>query len=235
VSEPSRRRLAIIPARAGSKRFPRKNLALFEGTPLVTRAVHVALESDVFDRVVVSTEDAEIAMLAAAAGATIHERSAELAADSARVIDVCRAVLDESRQQGTTYDAFCVLLPTSPFRRAEHLRAGLARLEETRAYVVMSVAPFPHVPFWAVREREGFLTLQWGRRYLRSRTDLPTLYRHNGVVLWSRTAAFQRTGSFYGPRVAAYHMSQEDSVDVDEPIDLEFAHFLAARRARTCR
>jgi CMP-N-acetylneuraminic acid synthetase len=207
-------------------------VALFEGTPLVTRAVHVALEAGVFDRVVVSTEDPEIGALAGAAGAEIHERSAELAADSATVIDVCRAVLEESQKQGAEYDAFCVLLPTSPFRRAEHVRAGLALLQERRAHVVMSVAPFPHMPFWAVRERGGFLTLQWSRRYLKSRNQLPTLYRHNGVVLWSRTAPFQRTGSFYGPRVAAYHMSQEDSVDVDEAIDLEFAHFLAQRRTQ---
>jgi CMP-N-acetylneuraminic acid synthetase len=225
------RRLAIIPARGGSKRFPRKNVALFEGTPLVVRAVRVAEEAAVFDRIVVSTEDAEIAAIARAAGADVHERDPLLAADSARVVDVCRAVLDADAAAGSHYGLFCVLLPTSPFRTAEHVRAGLAVLHAKHANVAMSVTVFPHVPFWAVREtRGGYLQLHWGRRQLKSRDRLPTLYRHNGVVLWSRTAAFRRSGDFYGARVAAYHMTLEDSVDVDEPLDLEFAEFLAQRR-----
>jgi CMP-N-acetylneuraminic acid synthetase len=226
------RRLAIIPARGGSRRFPRKNLAVFDGTPLVARAVQVAREAGVFDRIVVSTEDQEIAAVAREAGAEVHARAARLASDSARVVDVCRAVLDACAGGGERYDVFCVLLPTSPFRTAEHVRAGLAVLHDKRANVAMSVTVFPHVPFWAVRETRGFLTLHWGRRQLKSRDRLPTLYRHNGVVLWSRADAFRRSRDFYGPRVAAYYMSLEESVDVDEPLDLEFAHFLAERRRR---
>jgi pseudaminic acid cytidylyltransferase len=229
----ARRRLGLIPARGGSKRFPRKNVALFDGVPLVVRAVRIAHEASLFDAVVVSTEDAEIERLAREAGAEVHRRDARLASDEARVVDVCRAVLAERQTRGERYDDFCVLLPTSPFRTARHVRESLALLDERRANVVMSTAVFPHVPWWAVREERGFLRLQFGARTLKSRGKLPALRRHNGVVLWSRTDAFLRSGDFYGPRVANYPMAQDESVDIDEPLDLEFATFLSGRKQET--
>ena len=226
------RRLAIIPARGGSKRFPRKNAARFLGVPLVVHAVRVAQQSEVFDHVVVSTEDAAIARLAVRAGAELHRRSAALAADSARVVHVCAAVLEARTAQGQRFDSFCVLLPTSPFRTARHVRESLAALETGRADVCMSLSEFPHVPFWAVRVDDGFVRLAFGRWTLKSRDRLPVLYRHNGVVLWARTRPFLRRGDFYGPRVVPYLMRQDESVDVDHEIDLKFAEFLA-RRARS--
>jgi CMP-N-acetylneuraminic acid synthetase/RimJ/RimL family protein N-acetyltransferase len=225
------RRLALIPARAGSKRFPGKNLAHFAGRPLLARTVDVARDSGLFARIVVSTEDAEIARVAKEAGAEVLAREPRLAADAARLVDVCRATLDELEAQGDALAAFCLLLPTSPFRTAAHVREAWDRLERTRADGVMSVAEFPHVPLWAVHEVRGRVRLFFGRRWLRSRDRLPVLYRHNGVVLWMRTAAFRRTRDFYGPRVAAYPMTLEASIDVDHPIDLEFAEFLRTRRA----
>lgn len=224
-------RLCVIPARGGSKRFPRKNLARFRGRPLLAHAVDVARRSRVFDRVVVSTEDAEIARVARRAGAEIHERHPRLASDAARVVDVCRAVLDHLVAGGERYDVFCVLLPTSPFRTVRHVRESLALLDAHRADVVMSTVEFPHVPWWALRESGAYVRLAFGPDVLKSRDRLPRLYRHNGVVLWARSAPFERRGDFYGPRVVPYRMDREASVDIDEPMDLEFAKFLARRRA----
>jgi CMP-N-acetylneuraminic acid synthetase/RimJ/RimL family protein N-acetyltransferase len=225
-----RRRLALIPARGGSKRFPRKNLALFDGVPLLVRTIETARAAEVFDRILVSTEDAEIALVAKRAGADVHTRPATLAADDATLIDVCLALLHELEAEGEHYEALCLLLPTAPFRQPRHVTESLQVLETQRAHVVMSVSEFPHVPAWAVREERGFLRLVWGRRWLRSRTALPTMFRHNGVVLWARTAALREHRRFYTPRLAPYHMSLEDSVDVDHPLDLEFAEFLRRRR-----
>lgn len=219
-------RLAVIPARGGSKRFPRKNIAVFDGVPLLVRTIETAQRAGVFDRILVSTEDAEIGLLAKRAGAEVHDRRADLAADSARLVDVCRSLLDELAGQSERYGAFCLLLPTAPFREPRHIRESLDLLGARRANVVMSVSAFPHVPFWAVTEARGFLRLFWGRRWLKSRTALPALHRHNGVVLWARTEAFQRYRDFYCPRLAPYHMTLEESVDIDQPFDLEFAEFL---------
>ena len=222
-------RLCLIPARGGSKRFPRKNIAPFRGRPLLAATVEVARDAGVFDRIVVSTEDAEIARIAKDAGADVHERDPRLAGDAARLVDVCRTVLDEIERE-VPVPAFCLLIPTSPFRTAEHVREAY-RLLDSRANGVMSLAEWPHVPLWAVHEVRGAVKLFHGRRYLRSRGALPRLYRHNGVVLWMRTAAFRRYGDFYCPRVRPYYMSLEESVDVDHELDLHFAEFLAARKA----
>lgn len=219
-------RLAVIPARGGSKRFPRKNIAVFDGAPLLVRTIETAQRAGVFDRILVSTEDAEIGLVAKRAGAEVHDRRADLAADSARLVDVCRGLLDELAGQGERYGAFCLLLPTAPFREPRHVRESLDLLGARRANVVMSVSEFPHVPFWAVTETRGFLRLFWGRRWLKSRMALPALHRHNGVVLWARTEAFRRYRDFYCPRLAPYHMTLEESVDIDQPLDLEFAEFL---------
>lgn len=229
----ARRRLGLIPARGGSKRFPRKNVALFDGVPLVVRAVRTAYEASLFDAVVVSTEDAEIESLAREAGAEVHRRDARLAADDARLEDVCRAVIAERQGCGEHYDDFCLLLPTSPFRTARHVRESLVLLDKRHADVVMSTALYPHVPWWAVREERGLLHLQFVADTLQPRSALPVLYRHNGVVLWCRTEVFLRSRDFYGPRVANYPMAQEESVDIDEPLDLEFATFLSGRKQET--
>ena len=221
-------RLCIIPARGGSKRFPRKNLALFEGVPLLVRTIHTAQATGLFDRIIVSTEDPEIAQVARGAGAELHERDPALATDSARLADVCFAVLD-----GAGAEMFCLLLPTAPFRTPEHVKESYARLELAgKPNGAMSLSEFPHVPAWAVYEDvHGYVALQWGKRWLQSRDQLPRFYRHNGVVLWMRVGAFRANG-FYGPRTAPYYMAPEESVDIDTPLDLEFAEFLSERRRR---
>jgi N-acylneuraminate cytidylyltransferase len=223
-------RLCIIPARGGSKRFPRKNLAPFNGTPLVARAIEVAKLAGLFDRILVSTDDPEIALLAERAGADVHHRDARLAAESARLVEVCHALLDDLTGKGERIDAFCLLIPPAPFRTPVHVQEAYALLEAHRANGVMSVSEFPHVPFWAVHEAQGHVRLYWGKRWLQSRDRLPVLFRHNGIVIWMRAAAFRRHGDFYCPRVVPYYMGLEDSVDIDHPLDLEFAEFLSERR-----
>lgn len=223
----TRRAVCIIPARGGSKRFPRKNVALFDGTPFVVRAVEVAHRTGLFTRIVVSTEDPEIARLAVGVGAELHPRPAVLATDSARVSEICRDVLAAGRVPRG--GEFCVLIPPVPFRTSEHVMEAHALLTP-QVQGVLSVSEFPHTPVWAVHEVQGAVRLFWGKRWLQSRDQLPVLYRHNGVVIWMRAAAFRRHGDFYCPRVVPYYMGREESVDIDHPLDLEFAEFLLRRR-----
>ena len=234
----TRRAVCIIPARGGSKRFPRKNLARFEGVPLLVRPIHTAQATGLFDRIIVSTEDPEIAQVATDAGAEVHARPPELATDSARVAEVCVDVLLCACADGsmTARDVFCVLIPPSPFRTPEHVTDSYVLLDarperpgRPRPNGVMSVSEFPHMPAWAVHEWDEHVRLFWGKRWLQSRDALPVLYRHNGVVLWMRVGAFLRATDFYGPRIVPYYMTPEESVDIDTPLDLEFAEFLAGR------
>lgn len=224
-------RLALIPARGGSKRFPRKNVAAFRGVPFVAHAINTARDAKLFDRIVVSTEDAEIARIAKDAGAEVHDRDPKLATDTARVPAVCIAVLDEIERE-VPVSAFCLLIPPSPFRRPEHVREAYRLLEASRANGVMSLAEWSHMPLWAVHEVQGVVELFHGQQVIRPRSELPRLYRHNGVVIWMRTAAFRTFPDFYGPDIRPYYMSLEDSVDIDHELDLQFAEFLAVRRSQ---
>src|SRR6266849_842542 len=123
------KRLAIIPARAGSKRLPRKNLLPFRGRPMLAYTIEAARDSRCFDRVVVSTEDDEIAGVARTAGAAVFKRSPELATDTARVTDVCLDVLAGEERAGRSYDVFACLHATAPLRRAEDIVAVVSLIE----------------------------------------------------------------------------------------------------------
>jgi CMP-N-acetylneuraminic acid synthetase len=213
--------VALIPARGGSKGIPRKNLAPLAGKPLLAWTVEAALAARAPLRVVVSTDDGEIATVAAALGAGVLVRPAELAADDAPMLDV---VLHAADALGDA-EALVVLQPTSPLRRAEHVDAAVALLEETGADGVVSVVEVPH------NYRPGkLLSVQDGRvRALGDEPlhrDLPALYARNGpAVLALRIDGLAERG-LYGGDVRAYVMDAADSVDVDSPFDLRLAELL---------
>jgi len=227
------KRLCLIPARGGSKRFKRKNIALLNGKPLIVYSIETALESKLFDSVVVSTEDEEIGDIAVAAGAKLHRRDAALATDTVRLPDVCLSALVDLDPDNRIYAVFCLLQPTCPLRSTEDLARSLALMDRYDANYVMSMCEFEDPPFWAMaRDDAGFLKFYWGNRYIASRDSLPALYRHNGSIIWSRTEVFRKEREFMaGSRISPYLMPYERSVDIDHPISLEIAECLLNRRS----
>ena len=125
------RRLAIIPARGGSKRLPRKNILPFLGRPIIAHTIEAATESGCFTRILVSTEDEEIADAARAAGADIQQRDPSLATDAATLTDVCLDILASEERAGRAFDTFACLYATAPLRRAEDIVAVTALAERT--------------------------------------------------------------------------------------------------------
>src|SRR5262249_36140797 len=122
--------LALVPARGGSKRIPRKNIRDFAGRPVISYAVEAAIDSGLFDRVVVSTDDPEVAEVARSAGAEVpFIRPAAIADDLTPMVDVVLHALDELELAGSRFDNVCTLLATAPFVRAEDLRSGLRLIE----------------------------------------------------------------------------------------------------------
>ncbi len=119
----------LIPARGGSKRFPRKNIALLKGKPLIGRAIEAAVESDLFPEIWVSTNDAETAGVAAQHGAQLHNRPEQLATDSAPLIDVCLDFIEWLEKNGKLPDILCLILPTAALMLPEDLRKGYALLQ----------------------------------------------------------------------------------------------------------
>jgi len=219
--------LCIIPAKGNSQRFPRKNLASFQGRPLVAQAIVVAQASRMFSTICVSSEDEEVLSVAKEYGADVAlRRSEDLAGADAQVVDVCRSVVEYFVDQGQAFFAFAVLLPTSPLRTANDLQCAYQIMMETNARSCMSLVECEHPPQRAVCLREGHVSAFFEGDNFKQTQKLEKLYRHDGTVIFSRIDTFLRNPYFYGESVVPYFIERERGVDVDNPLDLAWAEFL---------
>jgi len=219
--------ICIIPARGGSKRFPRKNVALLLGKPLIAYTIESAKKSGIFARIVVSTEDKEIAEISKKYGAEVLERSAELASDTARVPEVCLDVINQYEEKGEKYNTVCILLPTSPLRKPEHLVEALKKFKDSGADYLMSTTDYRYSPFRALKENEkGFLEPFFDKKYMTRDQLNPKVVVHNGCIILMKTEKFKEDRDYYGEKVAGYHMPFEYSIDINEPVDLKIAEVI---------
>ena len=211
--------LGLIPARGGSKGVPRKNLAQVAGKPLLAWTVEAARAASELTRVVVSTDDDEIA---AEAGVEVLRRPAELAADDTPMLDVVRNAVAE-----LSPDIVVLLQPTSPLRRAEHVDAAVRLLLESGADAVVSVVAVPHrySPEALMDVVDGRVV---ARGSVRTRQEKALVYARNGpAVLAVRS---ERLGDdLYGGDCRPYLMDARDSLDLDDSFDLELADLLLRR------
>jgi N-acylneuraminate cytidylyltransferase len=226
--------LGVIPARGGSKGVPRKNLAPVGGVPLVVRAVRAAADSTTLTRTVVSTDDEEIAAVAEAAGGDVpFRRPDELAADAAQAIPNIQHALREveTQEDAAPYDAVMMLQPTTPFRTADDIDAAVALLESTGADSVISLVDVGgHHPARMHYVEDGrILNHPLSESYEnQNRQELKPMYIRNGAIYLTRRATLL-SGSFRGSDSRAYLMPPERSVNIDGPMDLAFANWLAER------
>ena len=220
--------LGIIPARAGSKGIPHKNVKSLYGRPLLSWTIEAAVDSNCLDRVIVSTDSDEIAQIARRIGAEVpFIRPAALATDSASSIDVILHAVDWFRDRNTVYDTVVLLQPTSPLRSAEDIRGALALYEARNARAVVSVCEVDHPPFWMNTLPEdlsmaGFLDPKLSRK---NRYDFPVYYRLNGA-LFIADVAYVRDHGFFGSGTVAFVMPKERSVDIDDEVDFRIAEVL---------
>lgn len=223
--------VALIPARGGSKRLPRKNVIDFLGRPIIAYTIDAARESGCFSRVFVSTEDDEIADIARRYGAEIARRRPELATDGATLIEVCLDFLDnEEKVAGRNWLYLGCLYATAPLRNAEDVRATIDLLEPGRCSFTMAVTAYDHYAHQAMAmEKDGALKPMWPELVERRGSDLPPLRAGNGSTYGVEVAAFRRYKAFYGPGLRGHDMPRERSIDIDTQMDLEFALFYAQR------
>ena len=221
-------RVAIIPARGGSKRLPRKNVLPIHGRPILAYPIQAALQSEMFERVIVSTEDEEIRNAAFEAGAEILERPEELAQDRARVVDVCKHALDVLYEQNALPDFFCCIYATAIFITPDDLKNSFQLFEqEPMPDVVMGVSDFNLHPVQALEENDGFLAPKWPE-YLGVQSQFhPRLVASNGTIYWARTSYFLQNPSFYCSRLKGYKIPKLRAIDLDTQEDLEFAKLVA--------
>lgn len=225
--------LGLIPARGGSKRLPRKNVQMLAGKPLLAWTVDAARAARHLDRVILSTDDEEIAAIGRQHDAEVpFMRPAELASDTASSLDVVLHALRTLQDRGEHYDYVVILQPTSPLRTAADIDAAIELLLETRGDAVISVCETDHPPEWSNTlppDRSMRQFYRPGIRDTRSQ-DLPKSYRLNGAIYIYDCARLLRTGSLQmDDSCYAYVMPRERSVDIDSEIDFEIAQLFQQR------
>ncbi len=219
MSEP-RRVLALIPARGGSKGIPRKNLATLAGQPLLVHTLEQARATPEIDRVVVTTDDEEIARRAAEWGAEVVHRPAELASDSASSESALVHALDALRQtHGYEPDLVVFLQATSPLRRDGDVSRAIATLDEHAADSLFSASPVHGFVWRRHGGRLEALTYDPGERPRRQ--DIGEDLLENGSIYIFKPRVLERHGNRLGGKIAVYLMDPLDSFQVDEPGDLE--------------
>lgn len=217
--------LGIIPAKGASQRLLRKNIALLGGKPLLEWTVTAAKESSIFDRIVVSTEDQEIATLAEKLLVDVpFMRPSELAYDPAGVVDVALHALEELEQQGEYYKTLVIMLPTCPFRRPLDIISAMKHFVDRKAKFLMSVSPYDHTPFAALNlDNNGILSSYFPKYIGKKSQELPVAYRPNGVLHILDISAFKKEKSYYAQPLIECFIPPEYSIDIDTNHDLRLA------------
>lgn len=213
--------LAIIPARGGSKRIPRKNVKPFLGKPMLAYSIEAALATGLFDEVMVSTDDEEIAEVARQYGAKVpFMRSAETANDFATTAEVLNEVLRNYKDQGIEFDNFCCIYATAPMTQSESIKSAYERLMSSDFTVVYPVVAFSY-PIWRCLDlsEDGTMKRHWPE-YENSRSqDLPKEYHDTGTFYWYKTQEWL-TGNV---KVGGIEVDETTIQDIDTETDWKLA------------
>ena len=218
--------LAIIPARGGSKRIPHKNVRLFMGKPIIQYSIDVAFKSGLFDEVMVSTEDPEIAAVAKKLGVSVpFFRSAAAASDKATLAAVMIDVMDSYEKMGKRFDYFCCLLATAPFITVERLKEGYKKLIDGK---FDSVVPFVHYPVpiqqaLKINPENGKVEMFFDDQYGIMTQDLTPSYYDAGQFYWMRPESVKAKHRISCDNTGAVILSELEAHDIDTEDDWNIA------------
>ena len=228
--------LAIVPARAGSKGVPDKNVRTLAGRTLLDRTADAARRSGVIDRIILSTDSDAIAAAGKTAGLEVpFTRPSTLAQDDTPMLPVVRHAVDELSQRGWDAEFIVLLQPTSPLRTPDHIRDAVALLKKSGADSVVSVVEIPrHLsPDYVMRIDGDVLTpfLPDGARISR-RQDARAAYSRDGTVYAFRRSTLERYGNIYGERCLPLVIDSQDSLSIDSPADWHAAERILGEREK---
>lgn len=218
------KKVAIIPARGGSKRIPRKNIKDFCGKPIIAYSIEAALASGVFDEVMVSTDDEEIAEIARGYGASVpFLRSERTSGDFVNMPEVVLEVLEEYEKRGVHYEVGAMLFPTAPFVTAAKVKDAGAQFLASDADTLVAVTQFSYPPQRALIMREGRLVMEFPQ-YLDSRSqDLEPHYHDVGQFLFFHTETLKQYKRLLVGNLMPYVVSEMEVQDIDNQTDWEIA------------
>ena len=223
--------IAIIPARGGSKGLPGKNIKLLNGKPLIAYTIEAALNAKMISRVIVSTDDEDIANVSLKYGAEIpYLRPDYLATDQANSIDVYRNLIETLfKIENTQINEFVVLQPTSPLRNFNHIDEAIQLFITKKADSVISYCKEDHPIFWHkfVTEEGKFQEIFTGD-YIKNRQEIKSSYYPNGAIYIFKTKIIL-DNQYYTENSFAYIMSRKFSIDIDTQYDFDMASFILNR------
>lgn len=218
--------IAIIPARGGSKRIPKKNIIDFKGKPMIAHTIKAALESGLFDDVIVSTDDAEIAEISMDYGASIPFMRAENADDFSTVSDVIVYTLEVLKEKyNRVYDHVVLLLPNCPIRNKADILAAYNNFKTKDLNFQVSAFKFGFMnPWWAQTVKDGIPTpiFKDAVNNVRSQ-DLPETFCPTGAIWIAKTTALLESKTFYAEGHHFFPIDWKSAVDIDDYADLEMA------------
>lgn len=217
--------LAIIPARGGSKRIPGKNIKPFLGKPIIAYSIELALSSQLFQEVMVSTDSQEIAGISVQYGAKVpFMRSSESANDFATIADVLLEVLDKYSQASKSFDNICCIFPTAPLIQLQKLVDSYHLIQAGECTSVCPVVQYSY-PIWRSLkiDEENCLKMNWAE-HLNSRSqDLPAAYHDSGAFYWITSQALEQEKTLFTEKCASLVLSEPEVQDIDTEDDWKMA------------
>lgn len=222
--------LGIIPARGGSKSIPKKNIRLLAGKPLIAYTIETARECKMLTKVVLSTDDIEIAEVAKEHGCDVpFMRPRELALDTTPMVPVLQhAVKYVEENENVHVDAIVLLDPTTPFRRIEDIEACINKLKHNKVDSVVTVCEAEHNPYFVMMELDddNLIPLFKNKNEITRRQDAPKVYRLNAAVYAINRDVLMNENAIITDNSKVIIMQQEVSTHIDHEIDFKFAEFL---------
>lgn len=216
--------LAIITARGGSKRIPKKNIKEFWGKPIIQYSIEAAVNSGVFDEVMVSTESVEIKEVAERCGGKVpFMRSDKTAGDMAMTHEVVLEVLEEYKKRGQEFEYVCCIYPTAPFITADKLKESMKKLEETGADGVVPVVAFSFPPQRCFVIRDEKVQFNWPENRLVRSQDLEKWYHDCGQYYFMRVSSFVKSHNLIMENTVPIIVNEMEVQDIDNDEDWKIA------------
>jgi len=236
--------LGIIPARGGSKRLRGKNVRKLDGEPLISYTIKAALKTDVFDKLIVSTEDDEIADIAREYGAKVpFMRPEELARDEAQLKDVTQHIINKYKKQGVMFDEVMVLPPTSPLRNSSDIENAYSKFTSNESNYLISITNYQFPPVRAFQKSENdFIESYWVKEsyvsennkeslFKRSQ-DYPEFYADCASIYLMDVDSFTSNHTFHGDDCLGYYIPPERAIDIDERFNFKIAELLVKNKKK---
>lgn len=224
MNENRKKSIAIITARGGSKRIPKKNIKDFCGKPIIAYAIEASLDAGIYDTVMVSTDSEEIADIAKKYGAQVpFMRSEKTSNDYATTADVLMEVLAEYKKLGEEFTYMTCIYPTAPFVTGEKLRQGMEAIQQEGAFFSMPVVAFSYPPLRGYIEKDNRLFMKWPEYYRTRSQDLAPIYHDAGQFYCYRVKEYLEQGGQIIDNIVPIYVDEMEVQDIDNMTDWKLA------------